>query len=168
MTTIITLLNKEKELNDLLNSKDCPNNIDQQLTELFKESFYEDTYQWFEKNKIFTLHDSVIVDFSQKKNINSYNISFKVDSLPIYSDREEIGYITNSQFKITSSQSLRDISNRIILNFLIDEPNHEIAFLFLDNNQRKTISVPYSHIEFIRGKEHFYGNKNDNSSKYGM
>lgn len=168
MTKIITLLNKEKELNDLLNSKDCPDNIDQQLTELFKKSFYEDTYQWFEKNKIFTLHDSVIVDFSQKKNINSYNISFKVDSLPIYTDREEIGYITNSQFKIISSQSLRDISNRVILNFLIDEPNHEIAFLFLDNNQSKTISVPYSHIEFIRGKEHFYENKNDNSSKYGM
>lgn len=160
MNNIVKMLNQEKLLNELLNSTDCPDNIDEQFQALFNHSYYRETSHWFEKNKINTLHDGHIVGFSQKKALNDYNISFKIDSITMYDDKEEIGFITNSQFKINSSESLRCINNKWILNFLIDEQNKQIAFLYLDNNQKKVTSISYNHLDFVRGEEHLYEKTN--------
>lgn len=165
MSNLIALLNKEKSLHKLLNSPNCPSDIDEQFKELFKNQFYKDTNIFFEKNKVSTMHDGFVKELSQKKKVNEFSISFKIDSMPIYSDKEQIGYITNSQFKLSSNESLRDINNKCILNFLIDEENKEMAFYFIDNNQGKVIGIKYNKIEFIKGTEILYGNPKSNKMK---
>lgn len=160
MSNLTALLNKEKNLHHLLNSSNCPEDIDEQFKELFENQHYKSTNTFFEKNKVSTMHDGFIKDFSQKKKLNYFNISFKIDSMPIYSETEQIGYVTNSEFKISSHESLRNISNKCILSFLIDEENKEMAFFFLDNNQRKVIGMKYYDVEFIKGQEILYQKSN--------
>jgi hypothetical protein len=160
MSKLVELLNKEKDLSVLLNSPKCPSNIDDQFKELFNDKYYENTSNFYQKNGVSTLHDSYVKDLSQRKKLNSFDISFKIDSMPIYSENEQIGYVSNSELKISSSDSLRDISNKCILSFLIDEENKELAFLFLENNQRKVIGIKYNDIELIKGQDILYQKSN--------
>jgi hypothetical protein len=165
MSKLVELLTKEKDLNNLLNSPKCPSDIDEQFKELFNNQYYKNTSKYFEKNKVFTLHDGYVKDFSQKRKLNDFDISFKVDSMPIYNNGEQTGYVSNSEFKISSSQSLRDINDKCILNFLIDENKKEVSFLFLENNRRKVIGIEYKDIEFVKGKEVYYENQKSNKPK---
>lgn len=50
----------------------------------------------------------------------------------IYSDFQEIGYTKDNKFDIVRYDSLRALNNKIILNFLIDEQNKNVSFLFLE------------------------------------
>lgn len=165
MTTLVQLLNKEKDLNNLLNSPKCPSDIDEQFKELFNEPSYKNTNTFFEKNKVSTMHDGYVKDFSQKRKLNDFDISFKIDSMPIYIDGKQTGYVYNSEMKVSSNESLRDINNKCILNFLIDEENKELAFLFLENNHRKVIGVKYNNIEFTKGQEFLYEQKKSSKPK---
>lgn len=151
-SNIVKLLNTEKELNRLLNSKKCPDNIDAQFHKLFENPYYAKTHQWLNKDQTISLHDGNVRAFSERKKVNGYEISFKIDNVSIYEDKQEVGYLHNSQFKILSNQSLRTINSRRILNFLIDEDKKEIAFIFDDNGYKKITSLNYSDIEFIKGQ----------------
>lgn len=159
---ILSVLKKEKELNDLLNDENCPEDINEQFDVLFSNDCYVKTNEWFSKNNIFTLHDSFILNFSQKKQINEYQISFNIDSMPIYKDSENIGYTSNSKFKITSKDSLRELNNKCILSFLIDEEKKEIAFSILNNWKRHVVLFSFSEIAFEKGKDVFYSNEKKN------
>lgn len=147
------ILNIEKDLNNLLNLQDCPADITEQFNVLFNNKYYKKSYDWLDKNKTIPLHDSFVVNLSQKKEINEYNISFDLDYVSIYSGEEKIGYMKKSKFKIKSKESLRELNKKCILNFLIDEENKEIAFLYLNKTKRKVISIKYSKVEFVKGKE---------------
>jgi hypothetical protein len=151
-SNLVKLLNTEKELNRLLNSKKCPDNIDSQFHELFENPYYAKTHQWLDKDQTISLHDGNVRNFSERKKFNGYEISFKIDNASIYEDKQEISYLSNSKFTILSKQSLRMINNRRILNFLIDEDKKEVAFIFDDNGYKKITSLNYSDIEFIKGQ----------------
>lgn len=148
-SNIVKLLSTEKELNRLLNSKKCPDNIDAQFHKLFENPYYAETHQWLDKDQTISLHDGNVRNFSERKKVNGYEISFKIDNVSIYEDKQEVEYLHNSQFKISSKQSLRAINGRRILNFLIDEDKKEIAFIFEDSGYKKITSLTYNDIEFI-------------------
>jgi hypothetical protein len=153
MSKIVDILKKEKAFNDSGDNHE-------ELMELFNSPYYQKTHDWFDRDKNLSLSDRVIGSFSQKKELNEYNISFKIN-MSIYNGREPIGDSDNNEFKIKSSESLRDLNKRYILNFLIDEENKEIAFLFLDNtNHRAVKGFKYSEIEFIKGTEIIHEKKN--------
>lgn len=159
MQKIKEILEKEKLLNEILNNKNCPNDINEKFNDLFSNKYYENTRKWLDSNIDLSLHDSIITELSQKRDDNQFNIKFKLDSISLYNDTEQIGYIANSEFKVKSKQSLRDLNNKWILNFLIDETNKEIAFLYLTGNKKEIISIQYNEIAFQKGKEILYSPK---------
>lgn len=77
----------------------------------------------------------------------------------IYSDFEEIGYTKDSKFDIVSYDSLRALNNKTILNFLIDEQNKNVSFLFLEKNKPNVVNAKYEKITFTKGQENFYNNR---------
>lgn len=83
-SNIVKLLNTEKELNRLLNSKKCPDNIDSWFHELFENPYYAKTHQWLDKDQTISLHDGNVINFSERKKVNGYEISFKIDNASIY------------------------------------------------------------------------------------
>ena len=153
MSKIVDILQKEKAFNDSGDNHE-------ELMELFNSPYYQKTHDWFDKSKTLSLSDRVITGFSQKKQLDEFNISFKIN-MSTYKDRQCLGNVENNEFKIKSSESLRDMNKRYILNFLIDEDNKEIAFLYLDNNNRSTVKgFKYTQIEFIKGEALIHEKKN--------
>jgi hypothetical protein len=159
MNTLIKLLEKEKELNYSLNSKNFIKDIHQKFIELFNHQAYQNTAKFLDAKKEMSLHDSYIQNFSQKKKINGYHILFTVEPITIYEEKQEVGYIQNSVFEIITSESLRSIQNRCIMNFLIDENKKQLAFLVLEGNHKKVIGIDYEKIFFKKGEEIFYEKK---------
>lgn len=153
MSKIVDILKKEKAFNDSGDNHE-------ELMELFNNPYYQKIHDWFDNNRDLSLHDQIISSLSQKKQLNEFNISFKIN-MSIYKDRQCLGNIENNEFKIKSSESFRDMNKRYILNFLIDEDNKEIAFLYLDNNNRSTVKgFKYTQIELIKGEELIHEKKN--------
>jgi hypothetical protein len=156
MNTLITILEEEKELNDLLSHSNCPKDIHEKFVKLFQKQEYQNTQKFLDKNEVLSLHDCYIVHFSQKKKLNDYQIVMELESISIYSKDQQIGYFKNSRLEIQSKESLRDVQGRCILNFLIDESNKEIAFLYLNNNKRKVLGIQYENISLIKGEKILY------------
>lgn len=160
MSILDTLL-REKYLNEALNKKDWPDNINQLFEDLFGSKVYEESSKWLCPNAVISLHDSHISNFSQRKKINNYHTNFTIDYASLYDNKLSIGYLKNCKFSIVSKESLRPISNRCLLNFLIDEQKHEIAFMYLDNGFRRILSVSYTDIAFEKGQETLFEQKLD-------
>lgn len=162
MKSIKLVLDKEKELNNrcgVKTKKEDYKIINNEFEKLFNNEYYKNTSLWLDENRSLSLHDSRSYNFSQKRIANMYNISFVLDYITIYDENSKgIGYITNSIFLIKSKDSLRDFSNKTIMNFLIDEKNKEVAFLYLKNNKRETISISYEDISFNKGIVNYYSN----------
>jgi predicted DNA binding CopG/RHH family protein len=162
MKSIKLVLDKEKELNNrcgVKTKKEDYEIINNEFEKLFNNEYYKNTSLWLDENRSLSLHDSRSYNFSQKRIANMYNISFVLDYITIYDENSKgIGYITNSIFLIKSKDSLRDFSNKTIMNFLIDEKNKEVAFLYLKNNKRETISISYEDISFNKGIVNYYSN----------
>lgn len=169
MKNIKSILDKEKKLNDLcgFNAKQQDYDmINAEFEKLFKNEFYKKTHMWLDKDIELSLSDSYTYGFSQKKEANIYNISFVIDYITIYDENNvAVGYIKDSVFNIKSKDSLRDFSNKIILNFLIDEENKEIAFLYLKKGRRETISIKYDNVSFKKGIKFYYKNNENKKNK---
>lgn len=160
MSVIYQTLNKEKELNNLLGNDNLPCDLKDQFNNLFNSEIYQKTATWLnkDKDKKVYLHDTLVLDYSQKKHFNTYNISFKLTA-HIYEQDQNVGVIKGCEFKITTLECLRAITSSDIANFLIDEQNKEIGFLFLKNNKRQVIKINYEKIEFLRGQEFLFSKK---------
>lgn len=165
MNNLSKILEEEKELNNLLSNSNCPNDINERFVKLFQKQEYKNTQKFLDKSETLSIHDCYIVNFSQKKKLNYYQIIMGLETINIYSKNQEIGYFKNSRLEIQSKESLRDIQGRCILNILIDEENKEIAFLYLNKNKRKVLGIKYENIELIKGEKFLYNEKIQNNIK---
>ena len=126
-------------LHKKLNSENCPIDIDAQYKKLWSENSKSDNdTKKFLEHELYhvSLHDAYIKNLSQKKNLNSYDIQFKVQAFIYTSEDQEIGYMPVN-FSISSKDNFRELNNKCIFEFRIDTIEKNI--LFIVNSSHMTL-----------------------------
>jgi subtilase family serine protease len=137
------------ELNYLNNSSDCPDNI-YELDKLFFDEFKvmrEKSNLFFNyDNYELDIHDTYVYDLSEKRDTRGiYNIEFKID-VSVYLDKSPVD-MQKIKLVITSKEKMRELNNKEIYDFMIDEDKNELNIVYFKDGRLKVLNTNYISIQ---------------------
>lgn len=152
-------LDQKINLHILLNSDNCPDDIDEQFKKLHSDvKIKEQTNLIFDKNgKYYSTHDGVIqkINFIKKGNLI---LDFKVRGF-VYENGSELGYQDiNMLIQLSKGCKLKAHKKDIVFECVFD--GHQMGLITLNRKHEHSIDiVDYTSLSFSLGKFYPY-NKN--------
>lgn len=138
-----TYLELQHKLNDVFYAGDL-NKEYETFWELYKQELNDTaTFLSSSKTRMVSLHDTYVRNFSAKQCEDGYRTFFQVNAF-VYVDGREIG---RQQYEIgvLTKHKLREISGKVILDFVLDNRAGELLVIYLDHNgNHKYVIVPFT------------------------
>ena len=156
-------IEEKQKLYQLDNSQDCPDNISQlwneffdKYNDVFRNSFYK-LQELTGKAFDIDLHDGMIQNFSQKKSISEYTVSFQTTAL-LYEPHktQEVGWV-KMDVSFKTPEKIRDVANGYIYEFIISDSHLCLATTGIHKHKYKV--VPYRDLKMNITDLTLYQNK---------